>query len=85
MSGLLAPAVGAVAAHDLVAEASAAAAEAGLALRAALLGDTGLRDRLDAAGVTAAQVESALDPAGYLGAAGEFVDAALAAHRAATG
>jgi len=32
-----------------------------------------------------AQVESALDPAGYLGAAGEFTDAALAAHGAATG
>ena len=52
---------------------------------AVLLGDPGLRGRLDAAGVTPAQVESALDPAGYLGAAGEFVDAALAAHRAATG
>jgi 3-carboxy-cis,cis-muconate cycloisomerase len=83
VSGLLAPALGAVAAHDLVAEASAAAAAAGLPLRAALLGDPGLRGRLDAAGVTPAQVESALDPAGYLGAAGEFTDAALAAHRAA--
>jgi 3-carboxy-cis,cis-muconate cycloisomerase len=38
-----------------------------------------------AAGVTPAQAEAALDPAGYLGAAGEFVDAALAAHRAAAG
>ena len=85
VSGLLAPALGAVAAHDLVAEASAAAAAAGLPLRAALLGDPGLRRRLDAAGVTPAQVESALDPAGYLGAAGEFTDAALAAHRAAAG
>jgi 3-carboxy-cis,cis-muconate cycloisomerase len=83
VSGLLAPALGAVAAHDLVAEASAAAAAAGLPLRAALLGDPGLRGRLDAAGVTPAQVEWALDPAGYLGAAGEFTDAALAAHRAA--
>ena len=85
VSGLLAPAVGAVAAHDLVAEASAAAAAAGLPLRAALLGDPGLRGRLDAAGITPAQVESALDPVGYLGAAGEFTDAALAAHRAAGG
>jgi 3-carboxy-cis,cis-muconate cycloisomerase len=85
VSGLLAPALGAVAAHDLVAEASAAAAAAGLPLRAALLGDPGLRGRLDAAGVTPAQVESALDPAGYLGAAGEFTDATLAAHRAAAG
>jgi len=85
VSGLLTPAVGAVAAHDLVAEASAEAAAAGLPLRAALLGHPGLRRRLDAAGVTPAQAEAALDPAGYLGAAGEFVDAALAAHRAAAG
>jgi 3-carboxy-cis,cis-muconate cycloisomerase len=85
VSGLLAPAVGAVAAHDLVAEASAAASAAGLPLRAALLDDPGRRGRLEAAGVSPAQVEAALDPAGYLGAAGEFVDAALAAHRAAAG
>ena len=85
VAGLLAPAAGAVAAHDLVAEASAEAAAAGLPLRAALLGHPDLRRRLDAAGVTPAQVESALDPAGYLGAAGEFTDAALAAHGAATG
>ena len=85
VSGLLAPAVGAVAAHDLVAEASAAAAAAGLPLRTALLGDPDLRCRLDAAGVAPVQVEAALDPASYLGAAGEFVDAALAAHRAGAG
>jgi 3-carboxy-cis,cis-muconate cycloisomerase len=85
VSGLLAPAVGAVAAHDLIAEASAAAAAAGLPLRTALLGDPDLRGRLDAAGVAPAQVEAALDPASYLGAAGEFVDAALAAHRAGAG
>ena len=85
VSGLLTPAVGAVAAHDLVAEASAEAAAAGLPLRAALLGHPGLRRRLDAGGVTPAQAEAALDPAGYLGAAGEFVDAALAAHRAVAG
>jgi 3-carboxy-cis,cis-muconate cycloisomerase len=83
VAGLLAPAAGAVAAHDLVARASAAAAAAGQPLRAALLDDPDLRGRLDAAGVTPAQVEAALDPASYLGAAGAFVDAALAAHRAA--
>ena len=83
VSGLLTPVVGAVAAHDLVAQASAVAVTAGLPLRAALLDDPDLRARLDAAGVTPDQVGSALDPSGYLGAAGEFVDAALAAHRAA--
>jgi 3-carboxy-cis,cis-muconate cycloisomerase len=85
VSGLLAPAIGRMAAHDLVAQASAVAVAEGLPLRAALLGEPGLRARLDAAGVTPDQVESALDPSGYLGAAGEFVDAALAAHRAGAG
>jgi hypothetical protein len=36
--------------------------------------------RLAEAGVTPEQIRAALDPAGYLGAATEFVDAALAAH-----
>src|SRR5262249_57782239 len=71
VSGLLAPAVGAGAAHDLVAEASAVAAAAGQPLRAALLGHPDLRSRLDAAGVTPAQVEAALDPARHLRAARE--------------
>ena len=76
---LLAPALGRTAAHDLLAQASAAAVAEGRTLGEALL------DRLDAgpladAGVTPEQVTAALDPAGYLGAATEFVDAALAAH-----
>ena len=37
------------------------------------------------AGVTPEQVAAALDPAGYLGAAAEFVDAALTAHARAAG
>ena len=36
--------------------------------------------RLAEAGLTPEQVSAALDPAGYLGAATAFVDAALAAH-----
>jgi hypothetical protein len=49
-----------------------------------------LLDRLDngrlaEAGITPEQVAAALDPAGYLGAAAEFVDAALIAHTQATG
>ena len=80
VSGLLAPAAGAIAAHDLVAQASAHAAAAGMPLRDALLGVAALRSQVEAAGVTAAQVDAALDPARYLGAAGAFVDAALAAH-----
>jgi 3-carboxy-cis,cis-muconate cycloisomerase len=78
-AALLTPALGRTAAHDLLAGASAAAVAEGRPLGDALL------DRLDAgrlaeAGVTPEQVTAALDPAGYLGAAAEFVDAALTAH-----
>jgi 3-carboxy-cis,cis-muconate cycloisomerase len=83
VAGLLAPAIGAIAAHDLVAQASAQAVAGDVTLREALLGVPGLRQRLDQAGVTGAQLDAALDPASYLGAAGAFTDAALAAHRAA--
>ena len=79
---LLAPALGPVAAHDLVAEASAQAAGDGRHLLDALLDSPELRQRLDEAGIAPKQVEAALDPAGYLGSAGEFVDAALVAHTA---
>jgi 3-carboxy-cis,cis-muconate cycloisomerase len=84
VASLLTPALGRTAAHDLLAEASAAAVTEGRTLGQALL------DRLDAgrlagAGVTREQVTAALDPAGYLGAAAEFVDAALTAHAKAAG
>jgi 3-carboxy-cis,cis-muconate cycloisomerase len=84
VASLLAPALGRTAAHDLLSEASAAAVTEGRTLGEALL------DRLDAgrlagAGVTREQVTAALDPAGYLGAAAEFVDAALTAHAKAAG
>jgi 3-carboxy-cis,cis-muconate cycloisomerase len=79
VAGLLAPALGRPAAHDLVAKASQWAVAAGRPLRDGLLAgpDAG---RLAAAGITQEQVGQALDPAGYLGAAGAFVAAALAAH-----
>ncbi|MGN6174262.1 MAG: lyase family protein, partial [Streptosporangiaceae bacterium] len=83
VAGLLAPAVGAVAAHELIAEASARAVAGESTLREALLGVPGVRRRLDQAGITTTQIDAALDPASYLGAAGEFTDAALAAHYAA--
>ena len=79
VAGLLAPALGRAAAHDLVAKASAWAVAAGRPLRDGLL-DGPDAGRLAAGGITPEQVEQALDPAGYLGAAGAFVDAALAAH-----
>ena len=82
VASLLAPALGPIAAHDLVAQASARAACAGQQLRDSLLGTPDIRQRLDEAGIAPEQVESALDPAGYLGSAGDFVDAALTAHAA---
>jgi 3-carboxy-cis,cis-muconate cycloisomerase len=85
VTSLLAPALGRTAAHDLVAGAGARAARAGRPLRDALLQDPEPARRLAEAGISAEQVEAALDPAGYLGAAGAFTDAALAAHRRAGG
>jgi len=41
------------------------------------------RRKLAAAGITPAQVERALDPSGYLGAADAFITAALTAHESA--
>ena len=81
VTSLLADTLGRAAAHDLVAEAGARALSAGLPLRDVLLGLPQSAERLEAAGITAEQIESALEPAGYLGAAAEFVDAALAAHQ----
>ncbi len=83
VASLLGPALGPVAAHDLVAQASVLAAGTGQQLRDSLLGAPEIRQRLDEAGIAPEQVESALDPAGYLGSAGDFVDAALAAHATA--
>jgi 3-carboxy-cis,cis-muconate cycloisomerase len=80
VAGLLAPALGRAAAHDVVARASAHAVAVGCTLGEALLGVPELAGWVDGAGVTGAQVEAALDPAGYLGSAGAFTDAALAAH-----
>ncbi len=77
---LLADTLGRAAAHDLVAEAGARAVSAGLPLRDVLLGLPQSAERLEAAGITPEQIESALDPAQYLGSSSAFVDAALAAH-----
>jgi 3-carboxy-cis,cis-muconate cycloisomerase len=80
VTSLLAGMLGRAAAHDLVAEAGARAASAGLPLRDVLLGRRQSAERLEAAGITPEQIDEALDPANYLGAAAEFTDAALAAH-----
>ena len=74
--------VGGAQAHDLVAEAGQRAVSAGLPLRDVLLAVPKLEGRLASAGITPEQIESALEPAGYLGAADAFVTAAVAAHEA---
>jgi 3-carboxy-cis,cis-muconate cycloisomerase len=80
VTSLLAGVLGGVQAHDLVAEAGQRAVSAGLPLRDVLLSVPTLADRLTSAGITPEQIESALEPAGYLGAADAFVTAAMAAH-----
>ena len=82
VSSLLAGVLGGAQAHDLVAEAGARATSAGLPLRDVLLAVPKLEEQLSSAGITAEQIDSALEPSGYLGAAGAFVAAALDAHKA---
>jgi adenylosuccinate lyase len=49
-------------------------------LRDVLLADPNLEEKLAQAGITQAGIDQALDPAGYLGAADDFITAALEAH-----
>ena len=60
------------------------APEGGLPLPDVLLASGELEDRLARAGIGQAQIEAALDPAGYLGAADDFIAAALRAHERAS-
>ncbi len=76
----LAPALGGLAAHDIVAAATARAAEGGTDLAEALLADPAAAAALGDAGIERDDLDAALDPAGYLGASAEFIRRALAAH-----
>jgi 3-carboxy-cis,cis-muconate cycloisomerase len=76
----LAPALGRLPAHDLVAAASARAAAQGVDLPDALLADPEAAAALRASGVGRPELAAAIDPAGYLGSAPEFIRRALAAH-----
>jgi 3-carboxy-cis,cis-muconate cycloisomerase len=80
VAGLLSHVLGGQQAHDLVAGAAGRAASSGLPLGDVLLAAPELEDRLKQAGIDAAQIEAALDPAGYLGSSADFIAAALAAH-----
>ncbi|HEY3956095.1 MAG TPA: 3-carboxy-cis,cis-muconate cycloisomerase [Streptosporangiaceae bacterium] len=72
VTAVLAPTLGRLTAHDLVAAAAARAAQTGRPFRDVLL-ESG-------SGLDTGQIDATLDPAGYLGAAAEFVRRALAAH-----
>ena len=63
-------------AHDLVGAAARRATEGGRAFRDELLEDSAIREHL-----SNKEIDRALDPAAYLGAAGRFVDRALERHR----
>jgi 3-carboxy-cis,cis-muconate cycloisomerase len=74
---VLAPQLGRLAAHDLVAEAVARSGRTGRPFRdelASTLAGSG-------AAIGPDDIDAALDPSGYLGAASQFVRRALAAHR----
>jgi 3-carboxy-cis,cis-muconate cycloisomerase len=78
VASLLSPELGRTAAHEVVAQASARAVAGGRALREVLLE----APEVAGAGVTAGELDEALDPTEYLGSSAGFVAAALAAYRA---
>ncbi|CAA9489638.1 MAG: 3-carboxy-cis,cis-muconate cycloisomerase [uncultured Rubrobacteraceae bacterium] len=69
--------LGRLEAHDLVEAACRRALEEGRHLREELLQDERIREAL-----SKEEIDAALDPAGYLGSAGTFVDRALKLYRA---
>ena len=77
VAGELAGPLGRVQAGALVRRLGREASAGGRPLRAVLLADPAVREHLDEAAV-----DRLLDPEGYLGSAGRFIDRALAAHRA---
>jgi 3-carboxy-cis,cis-muconate cycloisomerase len=77
VTGALAPQLGRLAAHDLVSAACAEAADAGRPLADLLEASAEVRAHL-----APRTIRDLLDPTGYLGSAGLFVDRALAAHAA---
>ena len=76
----LAPAIGRLVAHDLVAAAVDRAGRSGAGLLAALQGDPDVSAALRNAGIGEAELAAAVDPGGYLGASAEFIQRALAVH-----
>jgi 3-carboxy-cis,cis-muconate cycloisomerase len=82
VTALLAGTLGPARAHDVVANAAARSTASGLPLLDVLLAIPRLEQRLGDVGITAEQIEAALDPVGYLGSSEEFVTRAVESHRA---
>lgn len=82
VTALLAPAIGRLEAHELVARASARATANGTDLAEALLTDKEAAAKLAACQIGRDQLQATLAPASYLGATPQFVDRALRAHEA---
>jgi 3-carboxy-cis,cis-muconate cycloisomerase len=76
VAAALAPSLGRGYAQELVERAARQSVESGREFREVLLERNEVRDALGPEGL-----DAALDPAGYLGVAGELIDRALAAHR----
>jgi 3-carboxy-cis,cis-muconate cycloisomerase len=79
---LLAPVLGRLQAHDLIARASARATADNISVTDAICADETSAAKLADAGVTRADIESAVRPESYLGATAEFIRRALSAHTA---
>jgi 3-carboxy-cis,cis-muconate cycloisomerase len=77
---LLAPTLGRLPAHALIARASARASSDHITLLDALLTDPESTAKLASAHVSQGQLKAALDPHSYLGATSEFIARALTAH-----
>jgi 3-carboxy-cis,cis-muconate cycloisomerase len=80
VAATLAGPLGRAGAQELVQQLSRQAAGSGRPLRTVLAANPQVREHLDKAGL-----DRLLDPEGYLGAAEQLIDRALAAHREATG
>jgi 3-carboxy-cis,cis-muconate cycloisomerase len=73
---VVAGSLGRLEAHELVGEAARRSADGGKPFREELLAEPEWRQRL-----SADEIDAALDPAGYLGSAGGFIDRALDLYR----
>jgi 3-carboxy-cis,cis-muconate cycloisomerase len=80
ITALLAPAIGRLQAHHLVAEAATRATTSDISLAEALFADAQTAATLTIADLTRDDIEAALRPESYLGATSEFIRRSLAAH-----